>query len=245
MATRFESDKYTPQAGKDGGLDPATYEKGTDLTLAPFMGGMIGWWKFDESGSVVNDSSGFGKNGTMYVSSTPTDNHTSSGCKAGTCANFSGTNYYISILGTNYNVSNGYSMTAWFKPNALGAGSNIFLGSYSVPAYLSFHTAGSALFQSAQISSTQKTLSGVNPVSTGNWYFTAGTFNGSTLTTYLNGSYESSASYPGSGSLGSGICLGGYNCTIGYWTNGSVDDVRIYNRALSAAEIAAIYNATK
>ena len=30
-----------------------------------------------------------------------------------------------------------------------------------------------------------------------------------------------------------------------YFFNGSIDDIRIYNRALSAAEIQAIYNATK
>jgi len=30
-----------------------------------------------------------------------------------------------------------------------------------------------------------------------------------------------------------------------YWFNGLIDDVRVYNRALSASEIQAMYNATK
>ncbi len=67
LGARLESEKHVPAAGKDGGPDPALYEKGTDLNLAPFMGGMVGWWKFDEgSGGTASDSSGSGETLQVY-----------------------------------------------------------------------------------------------------------------------------------------------------------------------------------
>jgi len=40
--------------------------------------------------------------------------------------------------------------------------------------------------------------------------------------------------------------IGRSNFAVGeYYFNGLIDEVRVYNRALSAAEIMAIYNATK
>ena len=37
--------------------------------------------------------------------------------------------------------------------------------------------------------------------------------------------------------------IGGPGCVCGQWANGQIDEVEIFNRALSADEIAAIYNA--
>jgi hypothetical protein len=39
--------------------------------------------------------------------------------------------------------------------------------------------------------------------------------------------------------------IGSYNSTQHRLTDGSLDEVRIYNRGLSAEEVAAIYNQTK
>ncbi|MBU0728665.1 MAG: DUF2341 domain-containing protein [Proteobacteria bacterium] len=64
------------------------------------------------------------------------------------------------------------------------------------------------------------------------WYHYAGTFDGTTLKLYINGVLE--------GSLAATIPMGsseGYRLTIGENFEGLIDDVAIYNRALSSAEI--------
>jgi hypothetical protein len=75
------------------------------------------------------------------------------------------------------------------------------------------------------------------------WTHVAGTANGSVAKSYMNGvevgSVAAGATYEGY-SIPNNFIGGGH----GYF-NGLIDDVRIYNRALSAAEIQAIYNATK
>ena len=52
-----------------------------------------------------------------------------------------------------------------------------------------------------------------------------------------------------SGSLGTLGSIGPFRAKIGtlgsYYFNGLIDDVRVYDRALSAAEVAALYNATR
>jgi len=58
----FESIKYQPLEASDGGSNIAAFEKGTDLALAPFVGGMIGYWKFDGD---FTDSSGYGYDGLI------------------------------------------------------------------------------------------------------------------------------------------------------------------------------------
>ncbi|MEM5807508.1 MAG: hypothetical protein QW474_03940 [Candidatus Aenigmatarchaeota archaeon] len=124
LTSRFESEKYVlAHTAKDGGPDPALYETGSDPQLAPFVGGLIGWWPFDEeSGAIAYDRSGYGNHGTMYSSSTITDLHTSVGCKSGSCASFDGVDDYVvddyvNIPHNNiFNVNN-ITIIAWIKPS--------------------------------------------------------------------------------------------------------------------------------
>src|SRR3989339_608036 len=76
------------------------------------------------------------------------------------------------------------------------------------------------------------------------WYYVVGTYNNSKMTLYVNGQVSSSASQTGGifRSNSSVQISGGYLPTSNIW-NGSIDDVMIFNRALSAQEIKALYNA--
>ena len=72
-----------------------------------------------------------------------------------------------------------------------------------------------------------------------------GTFDGSTINLYMDGvfktSYSDSALASNSGTLAIGSCANLLNC--GQYFPGTIDDVRIYNRALGADEIRQLYNA--
>ena len=81
-------------------------------------------------------------------------------------------------------------------------------------------------------------------ISIGQWSFVAVTLNGTTLTFYVN-NVSNSLTTAGTPNASAGTIYIGDFGNAGYHFNGSIDDVRIYNRALSAAEIKAIYDATK
>ena len=78
------------------------------------------------------------------------------------------------------------------------------------------------------------------------WYHIVGTFDGTTMRIYVNGAEEKSTNYPGI------IDTNNLNLQLGkqfwcgsiysYW-DGLIDEVKIYDRALSATEVLAHYNA--
>jgi PKD repeat protein len=69
------------------------------------------------------------------------------------------------------------------------------------------------------------------------WYHVVGTYNGTTQKLYVNGEEVDSVSWSSTFTITTGITLGkDHEADIQYF-NGIIDDVRIYNRALSAKEI--------
>jgi hypothetical protein len=69
------------------------------------------------------------------------------------------------------------------------------------------------------------------------WSHLASTYNGSTLRLYVNGVLVSSTAMSGSLAASSGVLRIGGNGVWPEWFAGLIDEVRVYNRALSAAEI--------
>lgn len=83
-----------------------------------------------------------------------------------------------------------------------------------------------------------------NVLATGTWYYVAATTSGSSHTIYLNGSSVGTATGAGPWSAS------GENITIGFagfhtYHNGRISKAKIYNRALTAAEVQQNFNATR
>jgi hypothetical protein len=87
-------------------------------------------------------------------------------------------------------------------------------------------------------------VGGTTNVQAGSWYFVAGTYDGKSLKLYVNGELE--ASVPASGTIvnpADDLTIGGNaNPLFPYRVNGAVDDVRIYDRALSENDILELYH---
>jgi hypothetical protein len=83
-----------------------------------------------------------------------------------------------------------------------------------------------------------------NVVPLNKWVNIAGTFNGTTTTLYVNGTYVNSTNVLGTPNSGSNTNLIGQANGFPKF-NGKVDEVMILNRALSAEEILSIYNDQK
>ena len=89
---------------------------------------------------------------------------------------------------------------------------------------------------------TWRSTDGIIPT-TNTWYHLVGTYNGSTLSFYINSVLSYTKSYVGTpSSSGAGIRIGRRWDTANY-INGYIPLVRLYNRALSSAEIVQNYNA--
>ena len=96
LTALFESEKYTERAAKDGGVDLAEYEIGTNLSLAPFTHGLVGYWKFDEgSGTTASDSSGYGNTGTLSTGASAPGWTTG---KVGGALSFDGVDDYVDCV---------------------------------------------------------------------------------------------------------------------------------------------------
>ncbi len=80
----------------------------------------------------------------------------------------------------------------------------------------------------------------------GSWHHVAGTFDGKRITVYIDGSQAATATAKGSisPSAGTNLLVGADPIDPAAKFTGAVDEVRVYQRALSAAEIAALYAAT-
>lgn len=84
--------------------------------------------------------------------------------------------------------------------------------------------------------------SGVSDISSDNWYHLTGSYDGSTIRLYINGTVVDS------GSTTKTLQYTGTNSYIGHdgggqelWYDGNIDDVRIYDRALSPTEVRQLY----
>ncbi len=206
------------------------------------VSGLVGWWKLDEgSGITTSDSSGFANHCTFV--GTPTW-QASSLCKRGSCVNLNGSSYVSCGSDSSMDYGTGLTLMGWVKHTTLDTGPYVVVAKnnnrYVLETYLSgylYSTIGGPW------ESWVGTLSPA--VTNTNWHHVAMTHNASNnaLVFYINGAVARSTTAAWStdnvGTVNIGSRVGSYN-----W-NGSLDDIRIYNRALSGTEITTIYNSTR
>ncbi len=204
--------------------------------------GLVGWWQMDEgSGTTAADTTIF-KNDCTFVGS-PTW-LTSSSCKKGNCLSFNGSTYLTCGSNSSLNYVSGLTMMAWVKHTTLGTGPYVVLAKnnnrYVLETYAAGYIYGTI---TSGVDSWLGTNSAVIP-NTG-WHHVALTHNAADniVSIYLDGVSVKSASVAWStdnvGVVNIGSRVGSFN-----W-DGALDDVRIYNRALTASEILAVYNVTQ
>ncbi|WP_171025508.1 LamG-like jellyroll fold domain-containing protein [Hymenobacter jeollabukensis] len=89
------------------------------------------------------------------------------------------------------------------------------------------------------VGTTQRKLNSVTSFNTNTWYHVAGTFDGSTMRLYVNGVLDGSASGTAGSMAGTGVFCLGRNYESVRVLNGTVDEARVWTRALTATELAA------
>ena len=198
---------------------------------APPAPGIVAAYSFDEGlGSTAVDASGNGHPGAIVGAAWTT------GGRYGGALSFDGTDDYVGLgsLGTFY--QGGFTLQAWVQ-KATGKSDVAVVGTWagSGPMLWVDHLASRYhLTLNGGLSSYLD--SGQNPV-LGIWQHVAATYDGSTARYYIDGVQVASRAV-GSGAGASDVWrIGAYGSSPGGFFDGLIDDVRIYDRALSAAEV--------
>ena len=210
----------------------------THDTLDPFGDSSgIALWQFDGN---ANDKSG-NYNGTA-------SNVTFSQGYINDGGNFNGSNSYVSTAhNTAFNLDSAGSFTLWVKRNGTGREwifekANGGSGTYSWQLY--FYN-GEYGFQMHNTSNgTATPTSGTSGIATNTWEHIAVTCNGSKeYKLYFNGELKSTQTLSGTvANNTNGLTFGKYTLAGGYEFDGMIDQVRFFNKTLSAAEVLTIYN---
>ncbi len=225
--------------------------KAGQITLPPNNLGLVGYWSFeDATGTKATDFSGNGNTGTL------TNGPAWIAGKVGKAVSFDGSNDYVTVpnssslaLGTgDFNVSMWLKTTtsaSSFLLNKYINGEGQFAILINFAGYggsggkVTFYTykSGSEVYRPSSIA-----------VNDGLWHHLSFVRTGTTLNIYIdgvlsNGTQTGSTALDVTSTGALGIGYNGYDSPddSGY-TNGTLDDIRIYSRALSTTEISNLYN---
>ncbi len=212
-----------------------------------FETGLVGYWPMDEgTGTTAYDASGYGYNGTLVNG--PTWQFGTS-CKVGDCLSFNGSNNYISLPSGTY-FSGPFTITSWVYVRSYNNWSRLLdfgngAGSDNVLFAISQGTSGDAYLESWNGGTRGFSLSSGAPLPLNQWVFLVGEANGQNATIYLNGQpwVTMATTFTATNVTRTMNYIAQSNWSADSYANASFDDIRIYNRALSAQEIQDLYNA--
>ncbi|MGD9930776.1 MAG: cadherin domain-containing protein [Mangrovibacterium sp.] len=232
---------------KDAAGNVSTSRSATVTISLPDLSPSFSEYLFEESaGLTVVDSQG-SNDGTIMNTATRTTG------VAGNGLELSGTGYISLGEAFGDNVQSEVTLSAWVKPTSVTGGYQgiIMHGGPNVDTYALYikPDTKSIAFKTSGTSSPWMELAGVNELWDGNWHNLTVTYDGAQKIIYLDGVVISSAA--SAGLLESGQ---GYNLLIGagrddadpiYLYHGLMDEVRIYNTALSSAEVRELSNSAE
>ncbi len=223
--------------GNDGSLvNTAT----TTLTVGWPTQGLLGYWNFNEdSGTTANDTSGNGYNGTVSGATWVAG-------YAGSALSFNGLN--SEVVTASIPIVNTFSITAWVNPAIIPQKGYVRIAEtrYYSGLYLGTNAAGT---QYKFIANNGAGTTGVCGASfgcveggaiTGGWHLVTGTYDGTTAKLYVDNTLVASDTFEPDSSIYP-LFIGRNYASNSYSWNGVIDEVRLYNRALSSPEVSAIY----
>ncbi|GAA3509868.1 LamG-like jellyroll fold domain-containing protein [Georgenia daeguensis] len=240
--------RYVPAAGalgqdsftfrvRDGALwsEPGTMSV-TITAPAPAPTGVRGQWLMEEgAGTTVGDSSGWGNHGTVQGSVAWGPGRAGSGLV------LDGTGGYVRVPDSaSLDLSGPMTVAAWVRPQVLATQYVVKKATNGTRDgfELSLSSTGRGFFRVNEATSDDRyrvNATSVHPL--GTWVHLAGTYDGTTMRFYVDGVLQGSVAGPSAVAtnglaLGIGAEPGGYRKF-----RGGLDEVRVYDRALTAQEI--------
>jgi hypothetical protein len=202
--------------------------------------GLVAAFGFEESsGTTVFDASGNGNNGTLSNATRTTQG------RFGRALSFNGSNSLVSVGDSNsLDLTDGMTLAAWVYPTTQASDFKSIITkemsgglTYALHAFSPRNGPNMQLF----IAGNSRWISGGQAIPTSAWTHLAATHDGARQDLYVNGVRVSGNSLSGNlGVTANPLRIGGNTVNAGRYFAGVIDEVRIYNRALSQAEIATV-----
>lgn len=210
-------------------------EAGT-LVRPPNNLGLIGYWSMNEGTSTIaTDFSGTGMHGTLTNMALASTTSGWAPGKQGNALGFDGSNDYVET--PTQSISGSITVSAWvhssnFNHNGFVIGKNPVNTQWE----LFFETPSTLKWRGGANENTT-----VCSIPTNNqWHHVVGKQTGTTGTLYIDGVVCDTGTLTAIGNGGGTIDIGRFSS--GYYFNGKIDEVRLYNRALTDAQVTALYN---
>ena len=220
----------------------------------------VGHWRFDEcQGGTAHDESGNGNDGTITIGATGTQtvigtctddlaasawNNGQNG-KINSAMSFDGTDDYVDVGNdASLNISGDFAVAAWIKMNDASDYKTIVSWGEHVSyldrtLWIEQGTGKAALY--FYPTSTNQII-GTSDLRDNNWHFVVGTLNGTTGKIFVDGNLENSGTVTANNFTYSGTMIG-KSMGDNYRFQGLLDDVQIFNYALTPLQIKNAYNA--
>jgi len=201
---------------------------------------LVGWWTFDDASSTkATDFSGYGNTGTISCSGVGCIVPTFVSGKRGKALDFSSNGTYYGVVSLPSSVpvasTNRITVSTWYYNKGGGGDPRIITRNWcTAGSWLMHVTLGFGVTTSGGCAG--QIFASFGAMNVGQWYLLTGVFDGTNIYSYKNGVRVSTAA---AGTVDISANAVGLAMMTG--NNGQLDDMRIYNRALSASEIAALY----
>jgi glucose/arabinose dehydrogenase/PKD repeat protein len=207
--------------------------------VEPGPPGLVLGYGFEEtSGQAANDVSAADNDGTING---PTG--TASG-KFGRALSFDGTNDRVDVPdAASLDLTTAMTLEAWVRPTTnSGWRSALFKERGTTSMVYALYSSNGSKPTTETFTSAVNAVPGPTGLTVNTWTHLASTYDGTTVRLFVNGTQVASKVATGAmPSTANPLRIGG-NAVYGDYFSGLIDEVRIYNRALSGAEITADMN---
>ena len=224
---------YQVRAVDSGGNFSNYSNQATAVTLST-ISGLVAAYSFNEgAGTTTADQSGNGNTGTLANAT-----WTSQG-KYGSALLFNGSNSLVTIADSaSLHLSSEMTLEAWVNPTNITNAMQDVIYKANDNYYLEGTTTNSSLPNGGgTFGTTDVGTYGTAALTASTWTHLAATYDGTTLSLYVNGVQVSSL--PQTGAIASStnpLQIGG-DTNLGQFFAGTIDEVRVYNAALTSAQI--------
>ena len=219
----------------------------------------IALWHFDEgSGTIVHDETANNNDGTIYDAIWQTndgcqwDNRSDVKFSSGSAMQFDGVDDYVEVANSeSLDIDNRFTIEAWVKINSFGPYHAILhkwthdtsWNGFILETYVSPNRIAWVIGKGGGEGTKATTTFEAN---TDLWYYVVGLFDGTYVKLYINGNEVDSVAFDSYMPSDNPLYIGRrYDSSCTTYFNGIVDEVAIYNHALSAEEIKAHYERRK
>ena len=223
----------------------------TPIVVNP-VPGLVAYWSFDSAlGNTYYDVTGHGYNALASgagLSLVPGVIGNALSCPSG--------GFEITVANSKDSfVFKTFTVESWYYANSIPTNGQLKILNFDYVASgvrngwtLCIVEQGYADFTlSSQDGNTWVNAQSVTALAPNKWYHIAGSYDGSNVRIYVNGVLENSVPYSG-GVIAPGIdarlgCQRIMDGTVRFFANGKIDELKVYNYALSSAAIQSHYNA--